>query len=864
MPPSPVSIAASEQVRSVTGRDEAAARLAAVPGESDPTLLLRVQRDLAIALVGADHLEDCLRELLAAAVRLPGFDCGGTYLLDDATGELRLSAHHGLSETFVARVGRYPANSPQFQLVKSKSLFYGLLADLPEPMAAVLRQEGLQAIAILPLTCRNRLIGSLNLSAHHAADIPREARIALESVSALAHSALAAIEDRQNRLRAEQHLSLAVAGANLGTWRADLRSRSFEASARACELHGIETGGVATIEAALALIHPDDLDPLLTHIREAVATKGSFALEYRSPDGTRWIASEARYYEDHDGDNPRFIGVVREVTARKRMEEQLRASSQQLEIMVTQRTAELAAANGELARQSATMRLAMDSSGAGFRQLDLITGEIIWDARCRDLVGYQEPSSITLEEFFRDRVHPEFRTALKSHLEEVGMPGGQDDWDHEFVVLHPTRGEVWINSRGKAIRDDTGRATHLTGIVLDVTERKQTEALLRQWNHTLERRVEERTRELRESESRFRLLSEASLEGVVISLDGIVIDANPQLAAMLGYDLEEIHGCPVLVFIPPEERPNVANRIRGRIGTPYESLLQRKDGSVFPVLCSARILPRDDGFVRVTVLRDITETKQAIARVEAQRMELEQARSLAMISEISAGIIHQISSPLAAVGANVAAAATKLANCDRQRCTSLPIIQDVITDLTRIREIIVHLRSLSNPVTPQRVLGHLNTVANEVLPVLRREAEAREIHLETDLAPDLPAIPLDAVLIKQVLINLTRNAFDACTAGPPGRKMVRLATRLAADHSVEITVQDNGPGLSPEIEKRLFTPFLSTKPDGTGIGLRLCQTIIHAHHGTIEGFNSPDASGACFRVTLPPDRVVTETIPKYN
>jgi len=811
------------------------------PPGLDVGLLLRVQRDLAIALVGCDDLKECLGLLLAAALQLPGFDCGGTYLLDEETGNLHLTSHHGLSEAFVRQTSFYREDSPQAEFVATLSLFHGRLADLPPPIAAVLRSEGLCAIAVLPLICRNRLIGSLNLSTHHAAEIPEEGRLALESISALAQSAIAAIQAREFRLKAERQLTLAVQGANLGTWQADLDTRRIEASAQARELHGVPLDADLTVESAQAAFHPDDLQPFLIKVREAMAGEGSFALEYRNADGSRWIAAEARFFQDP---SPRFYGIVRDVTSQKRLQQQLQASSQELEGIVAQRTS-------ELAKQSATLRLALDGAGAGMRQVNLLTGQIEWDARGYDLVGYPEGEWVTTDRVLAERVHPDCQAALKNQLLVISMPGGADDWDHEYLINHPTRGERWVNSRGKVIRDANGLGTHLTGIILDITERKHAEMLLRQWNQELERRVDERTRELRESESRFKDLAEASFERIVFPENGIVLDLNPQAAAMFGYEPAEMLGRHVLDFTAPESFRIVSAQLSGNLTEAYEDVGLRKDGSTFHVESRARVELRDGRWIRVAALRDLTLVKQTTAQIEAQQAELERTRGLALISEISAGIIHQLSQPLSAAGANLAAAAATLTACQTQSCDSLVIIQEVMADLARMREIVIHLRNLASPRSLQRVATQLDQVVRNVLPLLLREADNRRVILETDLAPELPEIPIDSVQLKQVIINLVRNAFDACAELPPQQGTVTIATRNLPGQGLELTVRDNGTGLPPEIADRLFIPFVSTKPHGTGIGLRLCQTIVHAHHGSITGTNNPDNAGACFRIVLP-------------
>jgi GAF domain-containing protein len=232
------------------------------------TQLLEIQRDLAIGLLPCASLIECLDLLLASAMRLPGFDCGGIYLCDESTGGLRLIGHCGLSERFVKWAGSYPADSPQSQLVRSGKLVYALRSDVPPEIGKTMAAEGLEALAVLPMLDSGEVIASLNVSSHRYPRIDESSRVALESLVAQAEGAITAIRAREARDLAERRLRLAVEGADLGTWVADFEAGMFEASARARELHGVAAEGLLTAEAAVSSVHPDDrarVNALLQH-----------------------------------------------------------------------------------------------------------------------------------------------------------------------------------------------------------------------------------------------------------------------------------------------------------------------------------------------------------------------------------------------------------------------------------------------------------------------------------------------------------------------------------------------------------------------------------------------------------------------
>jgi signal transduction histidine kinase len=125
-----------------------------------------------------------------------------------------------------------------------------------------------------------------------------------------------------------------------------------------------------------------------------------------------------------------------------------------------------------------------------------------------------------------------------------------------------------------------------------------------------------------------------------------------------------------------------------------------------------------------------------------------------------------------------------------------------------------------------------------------------DVGLCIELAPQLPAISGNGLHLQQVILNLVRNAFEALLGDSVGGRQVWLATRLTGDDGVEIHVDDNGPGIDPAIADRLFDPFLTTKPTGTGLGLAMCRTIVQSHGGTIAA-DTLSPRGTRFVVNLP-------------
>jgi signal transduction histidine kinase len=144
--------------------------------------------------------------------------------------------------------------------------------------------------------------------------------------------------------------------------------------------------------------------------------------------------------------------------------------------------------------------------------------------------------------------------------------------------------------------------------------------------------------------------------------------------------------------------------------------------------------------------------------------------------------------------------------------------------------------------------GDMNRLIQDLVRVLRDEAIRREITIRVDLAGNLQRIEMDQIQIQQVLRNLVMNAMEAMIqAAPPREIMIR--SEKDADGRIRVAVEDRGPGVAAEIAPRIFEPFFSTKPEGTGMGLAICRSIIEAHDGRLWAENSPHG-GAVFQFTV--------------
>ena len=229
-----------------------------------------------------------------------------------------------------------------------------------------------------------------------------------------------------------------------------------------------------------------------------------------------------------------------------------------------------------------------------------------------------------------------------------------------------------------------------------------------------------------------------------------------------------------------------------------------------------------------------------------------QVSRLATIGEMAAGIAHELNQPLTAI-ANYAQACERLLG---RPDASLPDVRGALREIAaqavRAGDIIHRLRSLAGSEPMRRQPADLNEAIEQIRELLEADARTHRASVTLDLAAHLPPVLIDTAQIQHVILNLARNAFEAPVAADEAGRDVRIATHLTDDGDVEMSLSDNGPGLTPEAHQRMFDPFFSTKPNGTGLGLPISHTVVHAHGGTL-GHRANAPRGACFFIRLPAD-----------
>lgn len=358
----------------------------------------------------------------------------------------------------------------------------------------------------------------------------------------------------------------------------------------------------------------------------------------------------------------------------------------------------------------------------------------------------------------------------------------------------------------------------------------------------------------------FQTLLDAAVDGVVlIDHAGRVQAFNASAERLFGYSAQEVIGQNVSILMTePDQRAHdeylaryAATRSPHIIGKGREVEARRKDGSVFPVFLSVGSVPGAEPPRFAGFIQDISARRRGEAETRRLQERLMHVSRLATVGEMSAGIAHELNQPLAAV-ANYAQA------CDRLLGLADPDIEEVRSALKQIAaqavragDIIRRLRSLARNEITKREPTDVNVLIAELTDLVQTDAKANGVRYRLELAARLPQVDVDRAQVQQVVLNLIRNAFEAF-AEVPG-EAGEVAVRTADTHDggyVEISVCDNGPGVSQAIAARLFDPFCTSKATGTGLGLAVSRTIIGSHRGTLD-YQPNATAGACFVIRLP-------------
>ena len=442
---------------------------------------------------------------------------------------------------------------------------------------AVLGKTLAFTLTIVPLLSpEKRLLGVLGV----ARDITERKR---------AEEALRASEERYRSL---------LASIPLCVHEIDPSGRLISMNAAGLRMLGLadeaQVRGLSYLDAVCIADRPRVGD-LLTSALEGHASR--FEFRGAGEGVTRFFASSFVPVRAKDGTIHKVTGITEDITDRTAAEAALRESEQRLE-------------------------LALWGAGLGLWDHDYRTGRVIRNARWTAMLGYAPGEIGPSMQAWNDLIHPADKAQVLA-TDAAHLEGTLPHYQVEYRIRTKLGDWKWVQDSGKVVeRDADGKPLREVGTLLDITERKRAEE------------------ELKESEKRFRSLSDAAFEGIAITDQGRVVDVNRQAAEMLGYTVAEMIGRPVVDFVAADSVAVVAERMGLGSEGRYEHSFRRKDGSVFPGEAHARALPYHGRQLRVTALRDITERKRAEEEQARLSRAVEQSAESVVITNPDGTVVY--------------------------------------------------------------------------------------------------------------------------------------------------------------------------------------------------------------------------------
>src|SRR6266852_900933 len=663
--------------------------------------------------------------------------------------------------------------------------------------------------------------------------------------------------------RSETYLAEAQRLSHTGSWACNIATgEMIHSSEEHHRLFGLdpEMGGIPSFEEFYRRIHPEDRDRASDNLERAIRAGTHVEEHFRVvlPEGTtRYMYGIGHPALKPSGDTGEFVGIVMDVTERKLAEVLLAGEKRLLEMIARSDSRALfldaiCRLVEELASGSLSSILLLDPSANCLRHgaapslprqyTEAIDGAVIGPSTgsCGTAAYRREP--VIVSDIATDPLWANYRDLALAH-------GLRACWS---TPLLSSAGKVlgtfaiyYREPRSPSQQEHNviERITHLVSIAI---EREQAEETLRR----SEGYLAEAQRLTRTGSWAWNLASRRSVYW------------SQENYRLFGYDPEE--GIPSDGVFYQRVHPEDRDRVR------REAFLERPDeGSDFDVVFRI-VLPegaikhiRSTGHpVRnisgdlveyVGTSMDVTERKRA----DEERERLRQAQAdLAHVSrvttmgELTASLAHEVNQP-------IAAAVTNANTCLRWLARDHPNVEEareaamrIMKDGTRAAEIISRIRLLFKKGTAQRELVDVNEAIRDMIVLLRSETSRNNILVQTELAADLPEVMADRVQLQQVLMNLMINGIEAMK-DVDGTRELAIRSQLKENKEVVVSVTDSGVGLPPQQKEQIFNAFFTTKPHGTGMGLRISRSIIESHGGRLwAGDNSPRGASFCFSLPI--------------
>jgi PAS domain S-box-containing protein len=441
---------------------------------------------------------------------------------------------------------------------------------------------------------------------------------------------------------------------------------------------------------------------------------------------------------------------------------------------------------------------------------------------------------------FLSGVHPDYRDRAANSFWD-GVESGRG-WAYEVPIRHADGACHWHFHRAVPLHDSKGNLVRFVGTCADIQDFKV---------------AQER---LESAEKRARLIVDRALDAIiVIDSDDIVSGWNEQAQEIFGWPRAQILGKRLVdTIIPPKYRKAHKAGLKRFLATGEGPLLNKrieitglhKDGRELQIELSIAPMKVGDRWTFSAFVRDLTESKRIAETLRETREELARISRLTTMGQLSASIAHEIKQPLTAIISNTETNLYWLASQRPDIEKVRTITQRIGQDAHRAIDIIGRIRSLINKTVSERVPLDMNALIREVLDLTAWELRRRKVSVKTELFLPLPMVLGDRIQLQQVILNLILNGMEAMAPVEDRPRVLSVKSGPSKEGEIQVSFHDTGIGIDPASANHIFEAFFTTKPNGTGMGLSICQSIVEAHDGHISAMPG-NPHGAVFQFSLP-------------